>query len=77
MIRISLAALLFAVSVPALAQDQAAVRAACQADFAKNCPAIRPGGGRLLACMHQKEASFSDGCKDALKAAQAQRPGKS
>lgn len=77
MIRISLAALLLAVSVPALAQGQAAVRAACQADFEKNCPGIRPGGGRLLACMRGKEASFSDGCKDALKAAQAQRQGKS
>jgi len=77
MIRITLAGLLLAASVPALAQNQAAVRAACQADFEKNCPGIRPGGGRLLACMREKQAAFSDGCKDALKAAQAQRQGKS
>ncbi|CAI0344075.1 exported hypothetical protein [Hyphomicrobiales bacterium] len=76
MIRLSLAALLFVASVPALGQDQAAVRAACQADFEKNCPGIRPGGGRLLACMRDKQALFSDGCKTALKAAEAQRQGK-
>ena len=76
MIRIALAALVFTASVPAFAQDQAAVRAACQTDFEKNCPGIRPGGGRLLACMREKEASFSDSCKNALKAAQAQRQGK-
>lgn len=76
MTRISLAALLLAASLPALAQDQAAIRAACQADFEKNCPGIRPGGGRLLACMRGKEAAFSEACKSALKAAQAQSQGK-
>ena len=76
MIRISLATFLLAAAVPALAQDQAAVRAACQADFERNCPGIRPGGGRLLACMREKQASFSEGCRSALKAAEAQRQGK-
>lgn len=77
MIRIALAGLLVTASLPALAQNQAAVRTACQADFEKNCPGIRPGGGRLLACMREKQAAFSDSCKDAIKAAQAQRQRKS
>ncbi|MGY6248796.1 cysteine rich repeat-containing protein [Bosea thiooxidans] len=72
MIRLALATLLLTAAVPALAQDRGA-RAACRADFERNCPGIKPGGGRLIACMREKQASFSDGCKEALKAARAQR----
>ena len=76
MIRIALATLLLAAALPAAAQNRGALRAACQADFAKNCPGIKPGGGRLVACMREKQASFSDGCIDALRTARVQRQGR-
>ena len=74
--RILLAAFMLTAAVPALAQDRGAIRAACQADFAKNCPGITPGGGRLTACLKEKPDQFSQGCKDALRTAQAQRQSK-
>lgn len=75
MTRILLATLALTIAAPALAQDRAAIRAACQADFARNCPGVQPGGGRLMACLKEKPDQFSQACKDALKTAQAQRQG--
>ncbi len=75
MIRIALATLLLAAALPAAAQNRGALRAACQADFAKNCPGIKPGGVRLVACVREKQASFSDCCMEALRTARAQRQG--
>jgi hypothetical protein len=74
--RIVLAALMLTAAFPATAQDRQALRAACQADFARNCPGIKPGGGRLIACLKEKPDQFSQGCKDALRTAQAQRQGR-
>lgn len=39
---------------------------ACQADAAKLCPGVQPGGGRVLACLKQHEAELSAGCQAAL-----------
>ena len=76
MTRIILAALMLTAAIPAFAQDRAALRSACQADFAKNCPGIAPGGGRLMACLKEKPEQFSQACRDALRTAQAQRQGR-
>ncbi|SIQ78001.1 MULTISPECIES: cysteine rich repeat-containing protein [unclassified Bosea (in: a-proteobacteria)] len=76
MTRIVLAALMLTAAIPAFAQDRAAVRTACQADFARNCPGIMPGGGRLMACLKEKPDQFSQTCRDALRTAQAQRQGR-
>ncbi|KPF71673.1 hypothetical protein IP69_05840 [Bosea sp. AAP35] len=63
------AALLFAASQPALAQDNAAaLRNACAKDIATHCPGVQPGGGRIAACFKQNVAKLSEGCRTALKA---------
>jgi hypothetical protein len=48
-----------------LAADQGP-RAACQADVAKLCSDIQPGGGRIVSCLRQKEAQVSASCKEAM-----------
>jgi len=53
----------------ALAADQAPSsgrRAACKADIEKFCTGVHPGGGRIPACLKQKEAQLSAACKDAI-----------
>lgn len=39
---------------------------ACQADARKLCPGARPGGGRVLGCLKEREAELSERCKAAL-----------
>jgi pyruvate/2-oxoglutarate dehydrogenase complex dihydrolipoamide acyltransferase (E2) component len=55
MARIALAALLS--TGAARAQD------ACRADAEKLCAGIRPGEGRILACLHGSQAQLSPACK--------------
>ena len=43
-----------------------AVRDACGADIQKQCPAIKPGAGRILLCVKQHFAALSESCKDAI-----------
>lgn len=64
-----------ALAPSALAQDRGALRAACQADFGRHCPGIRPGGGRLIACFREKHAEFSPACQAAVEKAQSARAG--
>ena len=45
---------------------QAAVRKACKADAEKNCADIEPGGGRIEACVKDRFADLSDGCKETI-----------
>jgi hypothetical protein len=73
MLRTAFVATALVAALPALAQDQAALRTACQADFARNCPGVKPGGGRLVACFKTKQAQFSEGCRAAMQSAQARR----
>jgi len=73
MLRTSIIAATLVAALPAFAQNQAALRNACQADFARNCPGVSPGGGRLITCFKEKQAQFSDGCKAAMQSAQAGR----
>jgi len=46
-----------------------AAMAACKEDLEKNCKDIQPGGGRIIKCLKEKEASLSEGCKAFLKEA--------
>lgn len=39
---------------------------ACQADARKLCPGARPGGGRVLGCLKERETELSERCKAAL-----------
>lgn len=73
MLRASLLAATLVAALPAFAQGQGALRAACQADFARNCPDVKPGGGRLIACFKEKQAQFSEGCRTAMQSAQPRR----
>ena len=50
------------------------VREACQPDAEKLCQGIRPGGGRILACLKSHEAELSGPCKAVL--ARREKPAK-
>ena len=39
------------------------LHAACDADIQKLCAGVKPGGGRILACLKQHQESVSDNCK--------------
>jgi Cysteine rich repeat len=43
-----------------------AVRNACRADVKKNCADIKPGGGRIEACLKDHFADVSDPCKETI-----------
>lgn len=45
----------------------------CQADVARFCQNVPPGGGRIIACIRQNRANLSDGCKQHLKQMHDQR----
>jgi len=45
-----------------------AVRQACHADVQKFCQGIRPGQGRIRACLRSNKDRVSDGCKSAVAA---------
>lgn len=72
---LALAGLLLPAVAFAQTPDRAAIRKACASDFQAHCPGIKPGGGRLVACMKEKRASFSEACLTTLQQARAQRPG--
>ena len=44
----------------------AEVRSACEADVAKLCAGIQPGGGRIMQCLAQHKTEVSDNCKQAI-----------
>jgi Cysteine rich repeat len=44
----------------------AEVRSACEADVAKLCAGVQPGGGRIMQCLAQHKTEVSDGCKQAI-----------
>jgi hypothetical protein len=50
------------------------VREACAADVKKLCADVQPGGGRIRACIAAHRDELSEGCRDALQQARAQRP---
>lgn len=69
----NLAALL-AAAAPAAAQQPAqaagqALKEACRNDDKTLCSGVRPGGGRIVACLKQQADKLSPGCKQALTAA--------
>lgn len=49
------------------------VREACKADIQTRCGGIRPGGGRIRACLTSNRDRLSQGCRDAITAAIAAR----
>jgi hypothetical protein len=51
------------------------VLTACAADIKALCPGLEPGGGRIRQCMKEKREQLSEGCRNAITAARAQRRG--
>jgi predicted lysophospholipase L1 biosynthesis ABC-type transport system permease subunit len=72
-LRLAVAAVLAAASVsPAIAQGmRQELKQACINDVRVVCAGVFPGGGRIKKCMAEKFDQLSDGCKSALKQAQA------
>jgi Cysteine rich repeat len=66
---LSLAALASAES-NALAQQAEAMKY-CREDVARLCPGMRPGGGRIIACLKANKMEVSVGCAKALQAMKA------
>ena len=56
------------VSLSGSAQAQGGPLAYCKADAARLCPGVKPGGGKLLGCLKQRENEVSIGCAKELKA---------
>jgi hypothetical protein len=65
----SLAALMSA-APSALAQEAAAMRY-CNADVARLCRGVQPGGGRIIGCLKAHKEEMSIGCGKALQAMKA------
>ncbi len=56
-----------AVTSFAAAQVPAPLRTACMNDYKAYCSNVLPGGGRILACMRDKQAKLTLGCTAVLK----------
>ena len=61
----------------AMAADagKGAIRGACKSDMAEFCKGVKPGGGRMAACLKEHKDQVSDACKSAVKEAHGQRKG--
>ena len=46
----------------------AAERAACKSDYEKFCPDVKPGGGRLLACLAKHKDDLTSDCRKVVEA---------
>jgi hypothetical protein len=57
---------LLLVSIIGLSQDDGVRSGACKADVAKFCKDIKPGGGRIWACLKSNENSLSQPCRDRM-----------
>ena len=50
-----------------------AMRQACAGDIKNVCAGVQPGGGRIAACLREKESQLSESCKSARVAASPRR----
>ena len=42
------------------------MKKACEPEAKRFCPDVKPGGGRILQCLHQHESDLSPGCQEAI-----------
>ncbi|HKE61191.1 MAG TPA: cysteine rich repeat-containing protein [Nitrospira sp.] len=47
-------------------QNLQRIQKACEEDVKKLCPEIRPGGGRILQCLHGQESNLTPACRQVL-----------
>ena len=52
---------------PAPPPPNAALAGACKQDIATLCPDVKPGEGRIAACLKTNRRQLSAGCKEAIK----------
>ena len=50
-------------------------RGACKSDVLALCKDVKPGGGRIAACLKAHKDQVSDACKSAIKAGRGHRKG--
>jgi hypothetical protein len=50
------------------AEQQAAIRASCRADFMSRCAGVQPGGADALACLKRNATQLSAPCRNAVSA---------
>ncbi len=74
------AALLASTALTAFAADapaaDGALAQACKGDVETLCAGVKPGEGRIAACLRQNRSKLSDGCKAAIKDARKHKGGK-
>ena len=78
--------ILFLVAAPVFSQDDEndegqtimsqSGKGACKADIEKFCKGIKPGGGRLWACLKSNSDRLSKECKDHIASMKEQLKGK-
>jgi hypothetical protein len=50
-----------------------AVETACRGDLERLCKGVQPGGGRIMACLREKQDQVGAPCKEAIAKARAAR----
>lgn len=55
---------------------EGALAQACKGDVEALCAGVKPGEGRIAACLRQNRSKLSDGCKAAIKDARKHKGGK-
>ena len=58
---------------PTVPQPVGPLAQACHTDVQTHCPNIQPGEGKIMQCMKKYRSQISDGCKAAMKDAQAKQ----
>ena len=58
-------------ATPAFAAEAPDHDGPCKADAAKLCPDVKPGGGRIAACLREHKDAVSDACKARIQAHRA------
>ena len=67
--KLSLTVAAFVIGLAATAQAQnltAEQRAACQGDYSRYCKGVKPGGGRIIACLNKQGDKVSEPCRKVL-----------
>lgn len=49
------------------------IKKACEEDFKKLCPDVRPGGGRILKCLNGQTDKLTPACREVLERRSANR----
>jgi hypothetical protein len=71
-----LAAAIFAIATPALAQaptqaQRDAIKSQCRSDYIAHCSSVPPGGEASLQCLQKNMSSLSSSCQSAVRAVEA------